>query len=248
MTYLFPILLLAMSIYVLYGAITGKGKLYSMENIKDESKDKVRKILRSVYFALGALILLMALTNFLQGVLYSSPEIEYEATDAYKSEFADVIKDGTVEYEGMTYTVDGRHTVEEMDAILRAANAVHPEKFQAQQSAMGCIGGASSSAANYYKAIHVTDANGNAVYTSTIGSVRSDKNDGSFISKLYASFSSKLMSILSYVFMGLSAVGVVSIFFIIKKYTDKEKLAKAKAQATGQTMPSSAFNFDEDDK
>ena len=60
MAYLFPVLLLAMSVYVFYGAFTGKGKLYSLENIKEESKEKVHKLLRTIYFALGALMLLMA--------------------------------------------------------------------------------------------------------------------------------------------------------------------------------------------
>ena len=164
--------------------------------------------------------------------------IEYEATDTYKSDFADVIKDGTVEYEGKTYTVEGRHSVEEMDAILRAAMAVHPDKFQSQSAGFSCLGGgASSNVANYYKAIPVTDQNGRQVYTSSIGSVRSDANDGSFLSKLYNAISSKTMSILSYVFMGLAVLCVVAIFIIINKFTDKEKLAKARAQQVNLRCP-----------
>lgn len=246
MTYLFPILLLAMSVYVFYGAITGKGKLFSLENIKEESKAKVHKLLRGIYFALGAVMLLMAVSNFGQNVLYSNPIVEYEATDAYKTEFADVIKDGKVTYESKTYTLDGRHSVEEMDAILRAAMAAHPEPFQS--NSMSCLGGGNTNIQKYYSAINVTDSDGRQVYESSIGGVRSDANDGSFLSKLYGALSSKLLSILSYVFMGLAVVGVVAIFVIIRKFTDKEKEAKTKAQATGQSMPSSAFNFDEDDK
>ncbi len=249
MTYLFPILLLAMSAYVLYGAIAGKGKLFSLENIKDECKDKIRKYLRILYAALGVIVLLMAVVNFGQSVLYSNAIVEYEATDAYKTEFADVITDGTVEYGGMTYRVEGKHTVEEMDAILRAAMSAHPDKFQTQQSAMSCLGGgASANVQNYYSASPVLDENGNAVYVSTIGSVRSDANDGSFLSKLYRAISSKAMSILSYVFMGLAVLCVVAIFVLINKFTDKEKLAKARAQQTGASMPSGAFRFDEEDK
>ena len=228
MAYLFPVLLLAMSVYVFYGAFTGKGKLYSLENIKEDAQEKVRKLLRIIYSVLGAIILLMALTNFGQSVLYSSPEIEYE---------------------GKTYSLDGKHTVEEMDAILRAAMAKHPDKFQAQQSAMSCFGGGvNNNVMNYYKAEQLKDANGRAVYTSTIGNVRSDANDGSFLSKLYGAISSKTMSILSYVFMGLAVVGVAAVFIIINRFTDKEKQAKSRAQATGQSMPSSAFNFDDEEK
>ena len=250
MTYLFPILLLAMSIYVFYSAITGKGKLFSMENIKEEYKEKLHKLLRGIYFALGAVMLLMALCNFGQSVLYSNSLINYEATDVYKADFADVIKDGKVEYEGQMYTVDGEHSVEEMDAILRAAMAVHPDKFQSQSSGMSCFGtGTNSNVANYYKAIPVTDSNGKQVYKSTIGSVRSDTDDGSFLSKLYKSVSSKTMSILSYITMGLALAGVVAIFILINKFTDKEKLAKAKARSSaGPAMPSSAFNFDEEEE
>ena len=204
--------------------IAGKGKLFSLENIKDECKDKIRKYLRILYAALGVIVLLMAVVNFGQSVLYSNAIVEYEATDAYKTEFADVITDGTVEYGGMTYRVEGKHT-------------------------MSCLGGgASANVQNYYSASPVLDENGNAVYVSTIGSVRSDANDGSFLSKLYRAISSKAMSILSYVFMGLAVLCVVAIFVLINKFTDKEKLAKTRAQQTGASMPSGAFQFDEEDK
>ena len=44
-------------------------------------------------------------------------------------------------------------------------------------------------------------------------------------------------------------VGVVLIFVVTRKYTDKEKLQKARSQAQGyQSMPSSAFDFDADAK
>ena len=56
------------------------------------------------------------------------------------------------------------------------------------------------------------------------------------------------MSILSYVFMGLAVLCVVVIFIIINKFTDKEKLAKARAQQVNPSMPSAAFNFDDEDK
>ena len=98
-------------------------------------------------------------------------------------------------------------------------------------------------------AMMMTDSNGKQVYVSTIGSVRSDADDGSFVSKLYRSISSKMMSILSYITMGLALVGVVAIFVLIHKFTDKEKLAKAKARSSaGPAMPSSAFNFDEEEE
>ena len=50
----FPILLLAMGIYVLIGAVKGSGRLFSMENFKDDSRDKAKKYMRILYFALAA--------------------------------------------------------------------------------------------------------------------------------------------------------------------------------------------------
>ena len=253
MTYLFPLLLLAMGIYVLYGAIVGKGRLFAMENIKEEAKEKVHKMLRGLYFALAVVLFLTAAVNFTQSVLYSSPLNYYEVTQAYYTDFADIIKeDGTVQYQGEDYTVAGQHNVTEMNALLMAANAVHPEKLtdQSSSSAMSCLGSSASQSkvAQYYNEIQVKDAEGNQVYQSTLGAVRSDANDGSFLSKLYGAFSNNLLRILSYVFMGIAIVGVIGLFVIIRKFTDKEKEAKTRTYANGNAMPSSAFNFDEEEE
>lgn len=251
MTYLFPILLAAIGLYVLYSAIVGRGRLFALENIKEEEQDKVRKLLRLLYFGLAAIMLLMSVFNFGQTVLYTKQVTYYEVTPAYTADFSDIIKDGMVEYDSVKYPVEGQHDVNEMNAILMAANTAHPDKFtdNSASSMFSCFGSAGSNKiANYYKVIEVTDANGNKVYESTIKSVRSDANDGSFISKLYQTFSDTLLRVLSYVFLGLAIVGLVAVFLIIRKFTDKEKLAKAKAQAAGQVMPSSAFNFDEEEK
>ena len=252
MTYLFPILLLAMGAYVLYGAITGKGRLFAMENIKDEEKAKVKKLMRIIYVALAVVMFLTAAANFGQSVLYSQPLSYYEATDQYSQDFADIIKDGKVEYEGKTVTVAGQHDVSEMNTLLMAANAAHSDKFTdtSSSSMLNCFGSSGTQAkiAQYYKESKVLDANGKQVYQSTIKSIRSDANDGSFISKLYNAFSDNVLRILSYVFMGLAVVGVVALFVIIRKFTDKEKEAKARTYAAQPAMPSSAFNFDEDEK
>ena len=105
MTYLFPILLAAIGLYVLYSAIVCKGRLFALENIKEEEQDRVRKLLRMLYFCLAAVMLLMAVFNFGQTVLYSRQVTYYEATPAYSSDFSDIITDGMVEYEGVKYPV-----------------------------------------------------------------------------------------------------------------------------------------------
>ena len=252
MTYLFPILLLAMGVYVLYGAITAKGRLFAMENIKEDCVDQAKKIMRILYFAIAALMILMAITNFGQTVLYSQDERYYELTEAYTTDFADIIEDGKVTYDNKSYTVEGHHTTDEMNAFLMAANAKHPEKFQTQSSSaslFSCSPSAAQTAiAQYYKESASTDAEGNPIYISTIGNIRSDANDGSFISKLYNTLSTTLLRVLSYVFMGLTIVLIVVLFIVIRKFTDKEKAEKARTYASGNAMPSGAFNFDEDKK
>lgn len=251
MTYLFPILLLAMAVYVLYGAITAKGRLFAMENIKEDCVDQAKKYMRILYFAIAALMLLMAVTNFGQSVLYSQDERYYELTEAYSTDFSDVIEDGKVTYDNKSYTVEGHHSAEEMNAFLTAANAKHPEKFQSSTPAsmFSCGGsGAQALIAKYYKESVVTDADGNPVYISTIGNIHSDANDGSFISKLYGALSPTLLRVLSYVFMGLTIVLIALLFVVIHKFTDKEKAAKARSYASGSAMPKGAFNFDDDEK
>ncbi|MBQ5987394.1 MAG: hypothetical protein IJL59_09005, partial [Clostridia bacterium] len=72
MTFLFPILLLAMGVYVLIGAIKGEGRLFSMENFKEDCLEKAKKSLRVLYFALAVIMFLMAIVNGAQSVLYSN--------------------------------------------------------------------------------------------------------------------------------------------------------------------------------
>lgn len=57
------------------------------------------------------------------------------------------------------------------------------------------------------------------------------------------------MLVLNYVFMGISVLLVVGIFVVMNIYTDKEKKAKAQEAAVGRkpSMPSAAFDFDEDE-
>ena len=93
-------------------------------------------------------------------------------------------------------------------------------------------------------------AEGHVVYTSSYGKVRSDANDGSFASKLYSFLTPTLLTVLNYVFLGLAVVGLVTLFVLTSRFTDKEKLRKARAQQSGASasMPKGAFNFDEDEK
>lgn len=283
---LFPILLAAMGIYVLIGAIKGSGKLFSMENFKDDSKDQAKKYMRILYFALAAIMLLMALVNGLQSVLYTSKMTYYRVTDAYKDNFGDLLENGTLTYTatettggGMScmgggttvektygpYSVDNQKMeMEEISAFINKAYSVYKgdqTKFPVTSGGLMSCGGSSVDYSKYYEMTDLIDeednpvyaksdaekANGHVVYISSLGKTRSDANDGSFISKLYGAFSPKLLSILNYVLLGVVVLGLAALFLITRKFTDKEKVQKAREQqVSGSSMPSSAFNFDDE--
>ena len=270
MGFLFPILLLVLSIYVLTGAIKGEGKLFSLENFKDDSKEKAKKIMRIIYFALAAIMLLMALTNGAQSLLYGNKLTYYKITEAYKEAFPDMIDENgfLVGHEGEDeYNVSNEKMTQAVAIggfIQDAYNKYGTDqtKFpRVSSGGLSCMG-TSVDYDKYYKdtdLIKVVNGEdiplydekdmdqGEVVYYSLYGNVRSDAKDGSFLSKLYGFFSQKLLSVLNYVFLGLAVIAVVGLFLVSRKYTDKEKLAKARAQQTGQSMPSSAFDFSDDD-
>ena len=276
-----------MGVYVLIGAIKGSGRLFTMENFKDESKDHAKKIMRIVYFALAAIMLLMAVVNGLQTVLYSNKNTYYRVTDAYKDTFRDLLDNGTLTYttvesasSGMSclgsassgqevtygpYSVDDQMMdVSEISAFINKAYNEYKDdqtKFPQTSGGLMSCGGTTVDYSRYYQQTDLVDDAGNAVYAETeaekasghvvyvssLSGVRSDANDGSFASKLYGALNMKLLSVLNYVLLGLAVVGLISLFLITRKYTDKEKLQKARAQQVhGPSMPSSAFNFDDE--
>ena len=288
---LFPLLLLAMGAYVLVGAIKGTGRLFSTENFKEESKDKAKKIMRAIYFALAAFMLIMALVNFGQTTLFSTKLTYYRVTDAYRETFYDLLENGKLTYtttqsssSGMScfggattgtevtygpYDVnDQKMEIEEISAFINKAYAVYgtdQTKFPTTSGGglLSCMGG-SVDYAKYYEQTDLIkvvngedvpvygtdDPDAHVVYVSSYGNVRSDANDGSFWSGLYGFLSPKLLTILNYVFLGLAVVGLVLLFVTTSKATDKEKLKKARAQQVQgrSSMPSGAFNFDDDEK
>ena len=283
--YLFPILLLAMAVYVLVGAISGSGRLFQMDNIIEEKKPQFHKYTRALYFALAGVMIVLALISFLQSALYNQL-VSYRATERYKTEFTSVIDEkGEVTYtaNGTTY---GPYSVNEeynestpIQVFLAKAKEAYPDlNWTQSESSLSCFGGTTSGTQNpiellYYDEtsmfgpdgkpeyplrendVLLRDADNNpvyndvelhTVYVSSFSKTRSDATDGSFASKLYG-MSKTLWSVLNYVFLGLAVVVVVLLFVLTRKYTDKEKLAKSRAQTTGQSsMPSSEFEFEEE--
>lgn len=297
-SFLFPILLLAMGAYVLYGAIKGEGKLFSMENIKDDSKDQAKKVMRILYFCLAAIMLVMALTNTLSTVLYNNRITYFKVTEEYTRAFPDMISENGTLYQvninnnqgsfakeektgklvemsdvndeslkKLGYEPQYQITNEKMDqnicyTFMQYAYAIHSaetDKFPQQQSAgmLSCMGGSTADFSKYYNAtdrlnddgepIYNRNGEGHVAYYSLFSKTRSDAKDDSFAVKLYHTFSETLLRVLNYVFLGLAVLGVVAVFLVTRKYTDKEKLQKAREQQVRPAMPSEAFNFDDDE-
>ena len=71
MTKMFDYLLLAMAVYVLYAGISGKGRLYAVENIKEGMEKAFKKTMRWVYIGLGASMVLNSATSLLINTLYT---------------------------------------------------------------------------------------------------------------------------------------------------------------------------------
>ncbi|MBQ4423278.1 MAG: hypothetical protein II872_03065 [Clostridia bacterium] len=279
---LFPILLLAMGVYVLVGAIRGSGRLFSTDNFKEDCVDKGKKLLRIVYFCLAGVMLIMALSNGLQYALYTNASVNYSVTQAYRDDFKDVLENpkntdengmfiytineqqssGMSCFGGTTNVVEKKYgpidvnsqtlTAEQASVLLTAARDAHPDNFPSTSSSgMSCFGTAKTDdpAKKYYNATPETDANGNQVYISAFRGVRSDATEKSFTKTLYGLFNAKVLEIVNYVCLGLALLGIASIFVISAKFTDKEKAAKARtAYSSGSSMPSGAFNFDDDKK
>lgn len=279
---LFPILLVAIGTYVLVGAIRGSGKLLSTENFKEEYVEKGKKYMRIVYFCLAGVMFIMAISNLLQYALYTNGVVHYSMTEAYKTEFSEVLEknttDGKFSYKieqqsqgsmlacfggGSAQTTNQTYgpydvnstelTEEAASVFLYAAKQAYPEKFPQQTAQMSCFGSSSSAedpTRKYYESKPYLDANGKQVYTSAFKGIASNAEEASFTKTLYNTFSPTFLSIVNYVCIGLAITGIVLLFVCTAKFTDKEKAAKARASYSsgGPSMPSSAFNFDDDKK
>lgn len=276
---LFPILLVAMGAYVLIGAIRGSGKLLSTENFKDDYVVKGRKYLRIVYFCLAGVMFVMAISNLLQYSLYTNRIIHYSISQKYKDDFADVLEAHTDENGMFSYKVKENQTsgmscmggaattveklyenidpeskmltAEQTYALLSAARDTYPDMFPQQAAQMSCFGGSAAEdpTAKYYEA-KAYEVDGKQVYSSSFSGIRSDAAESSFVKTLYNTFSPTLLEIVNYVCIGLAIAGIVLLFVLTAKFTDKEKAAKARStySAAGSSMPSSAFNFDDNKK
>ncbi|MDO4572266.1 MAG: hypothetical protein Q4C13_02770 [Clostridia bacterium] len=93
MTLLMDYILLAIGVYVLINAIRGKGKLFAVENIKEEYAEKFPKVLRAIYLPMGILMLLNGGVSLLKSYLYEQV-IPEEATESTAAVYGWALKEG----------------------------------------------------------------------------------------------------------------------------------------------------------
>lgn len=128
MDFLFPLVLLAIGVYVLVSAIRGKGRLFQAEFIKEKFQVLFPKVLRSLYLALGILMVLQVISSSATGLLYTS-ETSYTLTEE--------ITNGL----GETYPVGGTYTYEEMvtEVYATAVPGESTEQTEAPASTSGSL-------------------------------------------------------------------------------------------------------------
>ena len=72
---MFDWLLLAISVYVLYAGIVGKGRLYSVENIKEGQEEAFKALSRKIYIFLGIAMVINSAASLLRNTFYAYQEI-----------------------------------------------------------------------------------------------------------------------------------------------------------------------------
>ena len=83
---MFDWMLLAISVYVLYAGIVGKGKLYSVENIKEGKEEEFKQFSRKIYIYLGIAMVINSGASILRNQFYAYQEVT-PATDTAKAVF-----------------------------------------------------------------------------------------------------------------------------------------------------------------
>ncbi len=161
---MFDWLLLAISVYVLYAGIVGKGRLYSVENIKEGQEEAFKALSRKIYIFLGIAMVINSGASLLRSTFYTYQE--------------------------------------------------------------------------------VTPATGT---TAAVYDMVATRDLGAF-----SFFTPEVFNIISYVALALTMGLIVLLVVKMRKFVDKNAQAKKSAAAgpakSGSSMPSSAFNFDEDEK
>ena len=70
-TYLFDLILIGMSVYVLVSAILGRGRLFQLDNLKEGMEEKFYSGARKLYLGLGTAMLINSIFSLLLTELYT---------------------------------------------------------------------------------------------------------------------------------------------------------------------------------
>lgn len=90
---LFDYMMLAIGVYVLVAGIRGKGRLYSVDNIKEGMEEAFMRIMRKLYIALGIIMTFSGVISILKYVFYAYEEV-IPATETMTAGFDWVLKPG----------------------------------------------------------------------------------------------------------------------------------------------------------
>ena len=114
---------------MLYAGITGKGKLYAADNVKEEYAEKFPKVLRKMFLGLGVVMLLMSACNFAPGLLY---EQEYYFTASYTDPY------------GVTHEEGDIATLDELQDYYNIYTEENTDETESTTSSSSCLGSGSS--------------------------------------------------------------------------------------------------------
>ncbi len=98
---LFDLLLIAMGAYVLFAGITGKGKLYSVNNLKEGMEVPFKKTMRVLFIVIGISMLCNSLSAVCKNLLYDY-SIVSGSTEANDAVYDFVLKEGMEQWSWAT--------------------------------------------------------------------------------------------------------------------------------------------------
>lgn len=217
----FNIIMLAISLYVLYAGIVGKGRLYQADNIKEECKERFHSLMRKMFLGLGVVMVIMSVCNFTPQIAFKEEARIFVFNKEYTA------PDGAQYAEGDVISYD--------QAVLYSQEEPQPE---------GAAGGGLCAPAQVSPDSIASKGTTEIIYEQRIPQLYGDD----FEQKDYDNFK-KGFAIAGGVLMGVSVLILVGLFIIINKMTDKEKKQEQRktAQQGAPSMPSSAFDFDDED-
>lgn len=86
-------LLLALGVYVIIGGIRGKGRLFTMEFLKEGCEEKFVKTLRAIYIPMGVIMLINGGLSLVRGLYYEQVQLT-PASEGARATFGWALREG----------------------------------------------------------------------------------------------------------------------------------------------------------